>query len=362
MVSRLVFGSFGLRRTFPCPDTADVSVDTALVSVDTSLVSENTVLVLESRALVSEDTALVSLFPCPWSFHRCGYCTSLLGPCGGACTGALLVLSGCVCCRRRGCSIHYIWSCCKCSSSSRTLTSPSWRRGFSHGPDFSAFPYSSSSCRTRSGCPGCAVASSATGALLSMYVAVLTQRQIPAALCAGWAPGPFIDLSVGSVSGVFCCGLVVVTPPPVMKVVMSWAIQTFLCGGSRLPFGSGEISFRVCKLAKRRSKRFCAEVRGFLSEAVQFPFGFASWRKGDPNVSVRRIEASFRKRCNSLSGLQVGEKAIQTFLCGGSRLPFGSGAIPFRVCKLAKRRSKRFCAEDRGFLSEAVQFPFGFVS
>ena len=37
---------FGLRRTFPCPDTADVSVDTALVSVDTSLVSENTVLVL----------------------------------------------------------------------------------------------------------------------------------------------------------------------------------------------------------------------------------------------------------------------------------------------------------------------------
>ena len=56
------------------------------------------------------------------------------------------------------------------------------------------------------------------------------------------------------------------------------------------------------------------------------------------------------------------QNAIQTFLCGGSRLPFGSGAIPFRVCKLAKRRSKRFCAEDRGFLSEAVQFPFGFVS
>ena len=80
------------------------------------------------------------------------------------------------------------------------------------------------------------------------------------------------------------------------------AIQTFLCGGSRLPFGSGAIPFRVCKLAKRRSKRFCAEDRGFLSEAVQFPFGFASWRKGDPNVSVRRIEASFRKRGNSLSG------------------------------------------------------------
>ena len=52
--------------------------------------------------------------------------------------------------------------------------------------------------------------------------------------------------------------------------------------------------------------------------------------ENDPNFSVRRIKASFRKRCNSLSGLQVGEKAIQTFLCGGSRLPFGSGAIPFR--------------------------------
>ena len=55
-----------------------MSVDTALVSVDTSLVSENTVLVLVSRALVSEDTALVWLFPCPWSFHRCGYWTGLL--------------------------------------------------------------------------------------------------------------------------------------------------------------------------------------------------------------------------------------------------------------------------------------------
>ena len=61
------------------------------------------------------------------------------------------------------------------------------------------FPYCSPSCRTRRGCPGCAVASSATGAVLSMNVAVLAQRQVPATLCAGWAPGPFIDLSVGSV-------------------------------------------------------------------------------------------------------------------------------------------------------------------
>ena len=34
---------------------------------------------------------------------------------------------------------------------------------FFHGPDFSTFPSSSPSCCTRSGCPVCAVASSATG-------------------------------------------------------------------------------------------------------------------------------------------------------------------------------------------------------
>ena len=154
---------------------------------------------------------------------------------------------------------------------------------------------------------------------------------------------------------------------------------------SRLPLGSGAIPFREI-----RSKRFCAEDRGFLSEAVQSPFGnqiqtflcggsrlplgsgaipyreipiqtflcggsrlplgsrAIPFGKSDPNVSVRRIEASSRKRYNSLSGNQ-----IQTFLCGGSRLPLGSGTIPFREI-----RSKRFCAEDRGFLSEAGQFPF----
>ena len=140
-------------------------------------------------------------------------------------------------------------------------------------------------------------------------------------------------------SGVFCCGLVVVTHPPVMNVVMSWAIQN--------------VSVRRIETSFRKR--------------CNFPFGFASWQKDDPNVSVRRIEASFRKRCNSLSGLQVDEKAIQTFLCGrsrlpfgsGSRLPFGSGAIPFRVCKLAEKQSKRFSTEVRGFLSEAKQFPFG---
>ena len=260
-----------------------------------------------------------SVRPVWWRLHRSGSCTRVF-----------------VCfCRCRGYSLHYIWRCRRCSSSSRTLTSPSWRRSFSHGPDFSAFPFSSPSCRTRSGCPGCAVASSATGAVLSMYFAVLAQRQVPAALCAGWAPGPFIDLSVGSVSGVFCCGLVVVTRP------FNDECGNFLgdpdgfsCGGSRLAFGSGAISLSGLQVGEKT-------IQTFLCGGSRLPFGSGG---------------------NSLSGLQVGEKAIQMFLCRGSRLPFGSGAIPFRVCKLAKRRSKRFCAEDRGFLSEAVQFPFGFVS
>ena len=43
-------------------------------------------------------------------------------------------------------------------------------------------------------------------------------------------------------------------------------------------------------------------IEASYRKRCNFPFGFASWRKGDPNVSVRRIEASFRKRCNSLSG------------------------------------------------------------
>ena len=124
-----------------------------------------------------------SVWPVWWRLHR-----------SGSWSRCLCVFVGAVVW-----SMHYIWRCRRCSSSSRTLTYPSWRRGFSHGPDFSAVPYVSPSCRTRGGCPGCAVASSATGAVLSMNVAVLTQRQVPAALCAGWAPGPFIDLSVGSV-------------------------------------------------------------------------------------------------------------------------------------------------------------------
>ena len=143
-----------------------------------------------------------------------------------------------------------------------------------------------------------------------------------------------------------------------MNVVMSWAIQTFLCGGSRLPFGSGAISLSGLQVGEKTIQTFlCGGSRlPFGSGAI--PFRVCKWRKGDPNVSVRRIETSFRKRCNSLSGLQIGKKAIQTFLCGGSRLPFGSGAIPFRVCKLAEKAIQTFLngGSRLPFGSEAIPF------
>ena len=67
--------------------------------------------------------------------------------------------------------------------------------------------------------------------------------------------------------------------------------------------------------------------------------------------------------CNSLSGLQVGEGMIQNFSVRRIKASFSEvGQFPFGIASWAKRRSKRFCAEDQGFLSEAVQFPFGFAS
>ena len=56
-----------------------------------------------------------------WRFHRCSSWTRLW------CffTGAVVQ------------TVHSVWRCRSCSSS-RTLTSPSWRSGFSHSPDSSA--------------------------------------------------------------------------------------------------------------------------------------------------------------------------------------------------------------------------------
>ena len=86
-------------------------------------------------------------------------------------------------------TVRTVWRCRSCSSSSRTLTSPSWCRGFSHGPDSSAghgdspqLPYIwwlmsllCSFCR----CHRCSS--------VEVDVALFTQRQVPAALCTGWA-------------------------------------------------------------------------------------------------------------------------------------------------------------------------------
>ena len=187
-------------------------------------------------------------------------------------------------CRCRGYSIHYIWRCRRCSSSSRTLTSPSWRRGFSHGPDLFGFFlfFFSPSCRTCSGCPGCAVSSSATGCS-SKYKRRCTRA------------------ATSSSSSLCRMG-----PRPVHRPLCWERLRGILLRPSRgyAPFNDecgnflgdpdGFVRRIICPCLYRvRSKRFCAEDQGFLSEEVQFPFGFASWQ--DPNVSVQRIEASFRK-------------------------------------------------------------------
>ena len=131
--------------------------------------------------------------------HSCGYWTSLLGPRGSDYTGAVLGLGDCVFCRCRGLfyalhlegpQVQLIFKDVDLPVVAQWLFP--WSRPF-------GCSLCSPSCRTRGGFSGCAVASSATNAVLSINVAVLTQRQVPAALCAGWAPGPVIDLSVGSV-------------------------------------------------------------------------------------------------------------------------------------------------------------------
>ena len=232
-------------------------------------------------------------------------------------------------------SMHYIWRCRGCSSSSKTLTYPSWRSGFSHGPDLSAVPYVFSqlpytwwlsrlcSCFKCHRCSSeyerrCTHAATSSSSSLCR----MGPRPVHRPLCWERLRGILLRPGRGYASFGDECGNVLGDPKRFCA-----EDRGFLSEAVQFPF-------RFCKLAKRRSKRLCAEDRGFLSEAVQFPFGFARLTK----------------------------RRSKTFLCGESRLPFGSGAIPFRVCKLAKRRSKRFCAEDRGFLSEAVQFPFGFAS
>ena len=263
--------------------------------------------------------------------HSCGYWTSLLGPCGGDYTGAVLGLGDCVFCRCRGLFYALHLEVPQVQLIFKDVDLPvvaqwlfPWSRPFGCSLCFSQLPYTwwlfrlcscfkchKCSSQYRRRCPHAATSSSSS-------LCRMGPRPVHRPLCWERLRG----ILLRPVRGYASFG---------DELVMSWAIQTFLCGGSRLPFGSGAISlsglqvgekaiqmflcggslpfgsgaipFRVCKLARRRSKRFCAEDRDFLSEAVQFPFGFANWRKGDPNVSVRRIEASFRKRCNSLSGL-----------------------------------------------------------
>ena len=107
-----------------------------------------------------------------------------------------------------------------------------------------------------------------------------------------------------------------------------------------------------------------------------------------PNVrQCHRCSSEYVRRCtraatNSSSSLcQVGPRPVHRPICWerlrGILLRPGRGYAPFNdecgnflgdpnvfvrriICPcLLRVRSKRFCAEDRGFLSEAGQFPFG---
>ena len=131
--------------------------------------------------------------------HSCGYWTSLLGPCGGDYTGAVLGLGDCVFCRCRGLFYALHLEVPQVQLIFKDVDLPivaqwffPWSRPFGCSLCFSQLPYTWWLSRLCS-CFKC------HKSILSMDVAVLTQRQVPAALCAGWAPGPFIDLSVGSV-------------------------------------------------------------------------------------------------------------------------------------------------------------------
>ena len=84
-------------------------------------------------------------------------------------------------------TVHTVWRCRSCSSSSRTLTSPSWRRGF---------PMVQTIQLIIEIHPVAVHLVVDVPVVQLQFVVVDVAMFIPAALCAGWASDSFIGISV----------------------------------------------------------------------------------------------------------------------------------------------------------------------
>ena len=188
-----------------------------------------------------------SVRPVWWRVHR-----------SGSWTRCLCVFVGAVVY-----SMHYIWRCRRCSSSSRTLTSPSWRRGLFPCSRLFGCSYVSPSCRYTW--------------WLSRLCSCFTCHR-----CSSEYERRCIHAATSS-----CSSLCRMGPRPVHRPLCWERLRGILLrpGRGNAPFGD--------------------ECGIFLGDPNVFSCGgsFAcAFTECDPNVSVRRIEASFRKRGNSLSG------------------------------------------------------------
>ena len=115
--------------------------------------------------------------------------------CGGDFTGQFLekvivILTGAVVQTART-----VWRCRSCSSSSRTLISPSWRGGFPMVQTIQLITEIHPSCRTLVVDVPVVQLQGPQVQFVVVDVAFM-QRQVPTALCAGWASDSFIDISV----------------------------------------------------------------------------------------------------------------------------------------------------------------------
>ena len=196
------------------------------------------------------------------SLHRCGYWTGLLGPCGGDYTGAVLGLGDCVFCRCRGLVYALHLEVPQVQLIFKDVDFPvvaqrlfPWSSLFGCSLCFSQLPYTWWLSRLCScfKCHRCSseyerrcthAATSSSSSLCRMgprpvHRPLCWERLRGILLRPGRGYAPF-----GDECGNFLGDPNVFRAEDHLPVPLQSAIQTFLCGGSRLPFGSGAIPFR----------------------------------------------------------------------------------------------------------------------